>query len=160
MSPLVADRIWFETNVSNGSPFFHQWYVRTSSLVSRLHGRTCMVQMQQLRTQSFKGLIHRAQARGRCRYQARLAAAHTMSCHHTYKNTFMLYVYPDQILTKLEFIYSPTKFERKIPIQFRKFWWPLKFISFRRPVCRRDVPIDCYCQPQLAVGTTAPPPHH
>jgi hypothetical protein len=25
MSPLVADRIWFETNVSNGSPFFHQW---------------------------------------------------------------------------------------------------------------------------------------
>jgi cytochrome c biogenesis factor len=24
MNPLVADRIWFETNVSNGSPFFHR----------------------------------------------------------------------------------------------------------------------------------------
>jgi hypothetical protein len=24
MNPLVADRIWFETYVSNGSPFFHQ----------------------------------------------------------------------------------------------------------------------------------------
>jgi hypothetical protein len=26
MNPLVADRIWFETNGSNGSPFFHQCF--------------------------------------------------------------------------------------------------------------------------------------
>jgi hypothetical protein len=31
MNPLVADRIWFETYVSNGSPFFHQCTIKAIS---------------------------------------------------------------------------------------------------------------------------------